>query len=213
MNVCFNETPLEYNNMKLIEITYNNLSIKIPDNMKYKQKIIVKSLLKYFSTNGTMERVLPLISKNEHRDNTVPSFRVLDWFITNYSKKYNIIYNVKENGNIRHFVVYLEYKNQLDAFKKEYFDPFNRSTRIFLTYNDIEYELTIGKLNFLKWADMYNITNYVEEHLEEIFNDMNQTNKVRKTSKINGNKIKRSKKDVADANKSFGHRARIVIDI
>src|SRR6056300_1568068 len=53
------------------------------------------------------------------------SLRTIDWFVTNYSKKYNIILNEEKR-----FVVFLDYKSQLKAYSKKYFDPFCRRDRI-----------------------------------------------------------------------------------
>ncbi|MFM7979984.1 MAG: hypothetical protein ACKPKO_11780, partial [Candidatus Fonsibacter sp.] len=56
--------------------------------------------------------------------------RVLDWFVTNYSKKNNIIYELSEDSSSeRYFNVFLQYKCQLKAYKKKMFDPFCRKTR------------------------------------------------------------------------------------
>ena len=50
------------------------------------------------------------------------SLRIIDWFVTNYCKKYNIFW-VEDNSR---FVVYLNYKLQLKAYSKKFFDPFCR---------------------------------------------------------------------------------------
>ena len=47
------------------------------------------------------------------------SLRVLDWLVTNYAKKNNIIYELS-NSKIRHFNMYLEYKSQLKAYEVKY---------------------------------------------------------------------------------------------
>ena len=47
------------------------------------------------------------------------SLRLLDWLVTNYSKKYNIIYPlVNCNNDTYYFNIYLDYKNQLKANAK-----------------------------------------------------------------------------------------------
>ena len=144
-----------------------------------RQELLVLSLQKFYNTCENKENIITFLEGEGPM-----SLRLIDWFVTNYSKKKNVIYYVNDDGNMRHFNVYLEYKQQLGAFNKEYFDPFNRSKRIFLIYDGIKYEITIGKLNFLKWADQFNILNYVTEHLDIIFKDMNETTKSKKEKDV-----------------------------
>ena len=58
------------------------------------------------------------------------SLRVIDHFITNYSKKNRITYNLIENNQVQIFNVNASYKSQLKAYNKKYFDPFCRRERI-----------------------------------------------------------------------------------
>lgn len=103
------------------------------------------------------------------------SLRVIDWFVTNYCKKYNIFWI---ENNMR-FVVYLDYKSQLKAYSKKHFDPFCRRDRIYFSYKDDMYlETTVGQLNFFKWIVEHNIINYIKNNYEEIENDMQESIKL-----------------------------------
>ena len=43
--------------------------------------------------------------------NSPLSLRLIDWLVTNYSKKYNIIYPINKNGeDVIYFNIYLDYK-------------------------------------------------------------------------------------------------------
>lgn len=44
------------------------------------------------------------------------SLRLLDWLVTNYAKKYNIIYPLHSNNETVYFNIYIDYKNQLKAY-------------------------------------------------------------------------------------------------
>ncbi len=55
------------------------------------------------------------------------SLRLIDWFVTNYSKKQNVSFLTKDN---KHVIVYLVYKAHLKAYNKKMFDPFCRWKRI-----------------------------------------------------------------------------------
>ena len=92
----------------------------------------------------------------------------------NYSKKYDIRYNIKDNEGINNeFVVHLNYKSQLQSYSKKYFDAFCRTKRIFISnYNGIKEETTIGQLNFFKWAISNKIIEYIKKHRDDINKDM-----------------------------------------
>jgi len=93
------------------------------------------------------------------------SLRLIDWFVTNYSKKYNVTY---VNKNQKHIIVYLSYKSHLKAYSKKMFDPFCRWKRIKFH----EMETTVGQLNFFEWAITDEVLKYLEEHQQEVHKDM-----------------------------------------
>lgn len=97
------------------------------------------------------------------------SLRIIDWFVTNYSKKNNVCWIIKNDR----FVVYINYKSQLKAYSKKYFDPFCRRERIYFYYNKNDYIITtIGQLNFFKWAIENNIIEFIRENYKTIEKDM-----------------------------------------
>ena len=51
------------------------------------QDITLINLYVYYLTNNNINKLLPIITSNSNI-----SIRVLDWFVTNYCKKYNINY-------------------------------------------------------------------------------------------------------------------------
>lgn len=114
------------------------------------------------------------------------SLRIIDWFVTNYAKKFETEYVVKMRTGIlkdlvedRVFKVYHQYKLQLKSYSKKRFDSFCRWNRITIPCNDgsEEYiETTIGQLNFFKWSIENNVLDYIENHYEEIEKDMNARN-------------------------------------
>ena len=100
------------------------------------------------------------------------SLRIIDWFVTNYSKKNNISW---VNNNNR-FVVYLNYKAQLKAYSKKQFDPFCRRERLNFYLDDNTYIVTtVGQLNFFKWILNNNILDYIYKYLKKIEKDMNES--------------------------------------
>lgn len=91
-----------------------------------KEEILVESLILFYK-----DRIQ--ILKDIIYQNNPLSLRLIDWLVTNYSKKYNIIYPIVKNGeDIIYFNIYLDYKNQLKAYSKKFFDPFCRQKRIII---------------------------------------------------------------------------------
>jgi hypothetical protein len=135
-----------------------------------KNKLLMDKINLFFE-NEVNKKVLINILNNHFNI----SLRIIDWFVTNYCKKYNIFW-VENN---QRFVVYLNYKLQLKAYSKKYFDPFCRRERIFFHYKDEEYlETTVGQLNFFKWIIEHNIINYIKNNYEDIEFDMQNTIKL-----------------------------------
>jgi hypothetical protein len=117
------------------------------------------------------------------------SLRLIDWLVTNYSKKYNIIYPLfKNNGDVIYFNIYLDYKNQLKAYSKKFFDPFCRQKRIIIECKTFEWKeyfsdsvisdkndyiiTTVGQLNFFRWFLENKIFEYAIANIKLIDFDM-----------------------------------------
>ena len=147
--------------------------------MQSKSDILLESLTLYFSNNNKINQMLPIINGQSHI-----SLRILDWFITNYCKKNKTNYNILDENNMEvKFIVYIDYKAQLKAYNKRFFDPFCRRNRISFKYNNNNLIVTtIGQLNFFKWAIKNNIINYVEQYISHIEKDMILTKKDKYTA-------------------------------
>lgn len=155
------------------------------------ENTLIKSLDKFYKNKDFMNIMLPIVNGYSKI-----SLRALDWFVTNYSKHKKVTYTLKSNSKI--FNVHYNYKAQLKAFNKKFFDPFCRGNRIPFFYDkDNCIITTIGQLNFFKWAISNEVVNYVTENLKDIEVDMNKTNKreVKKEKKnlISKMKIKNKK--------------------
>tara|TARA_B100000282_G_C31432542_1_gene354199 strand:+ start:75 stop:560 length:486 start_codon:yes stop_codon:yes gene_type:complete len=130
-----------------------------------KDKLLMNSLSDYYISNKNIEKILPILQGKSEL-----SLRILDWFVTNYSKTNSLVF---ETSN-KHYNVHLDYKSQLKAYSKKLFDPFCRRNRILFYYNKTEYvTTTVGQLNFFKWTLENNILEYVKKNLKKIEKDMN----------------------------------------
>jgi len=161
-----------------------------------KESLLKIKLLEFY-TPFNLKILLPIILQQ-----TRLSLRSLDWFVTNYSKKYNTSYIFSKNGENVSYFPFKSYKSQLKAYSKKFCDPFCRRERVIFDYRKMEiidfrpdikighkdYIITtIGQLNFFRFAISDNIINYAIEHIEEIENDMNSTLKERETEKKSAN--------------------------
>jgi hypothetical protein len=114
------------------------------------------------------------------------SLRIVDWFVTNFAKKYYTVYDLpttRTNGvvELTRFKVYNDYKLKLKAYSKRNFDPFCRWERISIPYDEEKYmETTLGQLNFFKWAIENNIIDFIRNHYADIEEDMNSRNSTSK---------------------------------
>ena len=124
------------------------------------------------------------------------SIRLIDFFVTRYSKDNRVNYELCENKkNI--FNIHSSYKLQLKAWNKKYFDPFSRGDRIPFFIEDDCLITTIGQLNFFKWFISFEVIDYVKKNFECIEKEMNKNkrdNKYKKRSSpkkpTSGNKTK-----------------------
>ena len=150
-----------------------------------KNLLLLESLIEYYLKNMNMFTSI-ITQKN------ILSLRILDWLVTNYAKKKNIVYTLIKNNEEVNFNIYLEYKNQLKAYSKKYFDPFCRRERLIINTQDLswkclsdqnkyykhtEHEIitTVGQLNFFKWFIENNVLNYAIENIKKIDYDMTTT--------------------------------------
>ena len=154
-------------------------------------KLILEKLMQFYIDNDNLKKMLSIIAG----DSKI-SLRIIDWFTTNYAKKYYVII---DNG--ARFKVYDDYKLMLKAYSKQRFDPFCRWERITIPYKTKDgdgIETTIGQLNFFKWALENKIIDYIESHYESIENDMNARNSTsRKKIEVKKNDSQKKREELS----------------
>lgn len=136
-----------------------------------RRELLVLSLQRFYSSRPDLHSLVPILKGEGDL-----SLRLIDWFVTNYAKKYHVSYLL----NNQEFIVYLNYKSQLKAFSKKLFDPFCRRERILFQCGDLEpFETTVGQLNFFRWAFEKDVLGYVRQNLADIV-------KAEKVARTNG---------------------------
>lgn len=159
--------------------------------MTSSQELLLSSITQFYDKHPEHKQTLYSIIQGEYKI----SLRVIDWFITHYSKLKNTLLwidtargTLVENptqfhAGLKKFHLYLEYRAQLKSYTKMFFDPFRRHERISFIITKkplLVMETTIGQLNFFRWIFHNNILGYIEQHQEEIEEDMTKFQSVRK---------------------------------
>jgi hypothetical protein len=153
--------------------------------------------MEFYKNEQNLDRMLKIIT-GESRI----SLRIVDWFATNYAKKYYTLYTIDESENNveRRFKVYVDYKLKLKAYSKKRFDPFCRWERISIPYKNDKYiETTIGQLNFFKWALENKVVDYIDKNYETIEKDMNCRNSTskRKEPVVDNSKTRKKREELS----------------
>lgn len=121
---------------------------------------VLYRLEKFYGNANNVQRVKDILEGKSDL-----SLRLIDWFVTNYAKKFNTSFVTKSG---KHVIVYLSYKSHLKAYSKKMFDPFCRSKRI----KFMGFDTTVGQLNFFEWAITDEILDYLQTHHEQVHADM-----------------------------------------
>jgi len=130
------------------------------------------------------------------------SIRLIDHFVTKYSKFNKCNYKLNDIDKEIIFNVHFDYKNQLKHYQKTHFDPFSRGDRIPFFMNGTCIITTIGQLNFFRWFISKKVFNYLLEKKDDVYNDMNKKNKLEKKAiKKISNLFKMKDKQFSDIQK------------
>lgn len=149
--------------------------------------LLLNNLMKFYKQDNNIDKMLQIINGESKI-----SLRLVDWFATNYAKKYYTVYSLCDK---RRFKVYVDYKLKLRAYSKKRFDPFCRWDRIVVPYkNDKSIQTTIGQLNFFKWALENEVVGYIEKNYNAIEKDMNNRNSTSKRKNIISSPAQKTRK-------------------
>jgi len=179
-------------------------------NISSKKDLLMQSLINFFTNREYLDQVIPIITGKSKI-----SLRILDWFVTNYSKKNNTHFQVEDiNSKVKNFIVYLDYKAQLKAYSKKSFDPFCRRERIsFIDHDNKELITTVGQLNFFRWGIENNILSYINENFDIIETDMNNSlrNLYKKKDGEEKNRRKRTELSISATKTVNKHNVSIIV--
>ena len=161
--------------------------------------VLLNKLLNFYYKEDNLNIMLSIINGTSK-----VSLRIVDWFSTNYSKKYYTIYKTPNNPR---FKAYEDYKLKLKAYSKKRFDPFCRWDRIQVPITENSeycFETTIGQLNFFKWALENKIIDYIKIHYDVIEKDMNENNSISRTKSLKHDNSRKKREELSvNAIKTF----------
>lgn len=159
-------------------------------NLLNNDNLLYTSLIEFYNQEKNIEKLYEILNS------THISLRIIDWFVTNFSKKYNTHYSLyitptnkitmnNTVNNILHkqITVHHSYKSQLKSYQKKNFDPFCRRSRILFQCKNYKISTTIGQLNFFKWAIENLLLDFIKTNHSEIEEDMNLSINRKKISK------------------------------
>lgn len=165
--------------------------------------LLLQTLLKFYNRDNNLNNIIPIING----DSKI-SLRLIDWFVTNYSKKNNIHYplyltptgKITVNHNTPNQIhkqinIYQSYKSQLKSYSKKNFDPFCRRERINFICKQFSISTTIGQLNFFKWAIDNLVIDYIKNNYDKIEEDMNSS--IKKPNQTNKNKSRKKRQELS----------------
>jgi hypothetical protein len=201
MNIIHDQSSQEHSSSEInstasdsvskTDVIYENTDLeKLFTNKETCYYIMINNFFKNECSKENIDKMIAIINSESDI-----SLRILDWFVTKYSKKHANFDGVDESFDVR-----ISYKAQLKSYRKKYFDPFRRRKKFFYNFEreDIGKKIltTLGQLNFFRWAINKNILKFVESNLNIIITEMNQIYKNDKHKK----KKKSSKKGQVNLN-------------
>lgn len=157
-----------------------------------KAHTIATSCLDYFNRHPkALDTFVRTLKRQGHF-----SLRILDWFVTNYSKRVRM--------QIRHHGFWVDlhadYRRHLNVYTKRFFDPFARRERISIVVmpGDERLLTTVGQINFLKWMAERGVDARVQEAKHNVETDMKALTEQRQRQDNHKDKNKDRDRDASD---------------
>lgn len=166
-------------------MTDREIEMEVTLPLSHTDQLLMMSLSRFYHTPCNMHAVLPYMNNTSN-----VSLRMIDWFVTNYAKKFHIVIPRTDGATqivVEYFNVYANYRVQLKAYSKQQFDPFRRRDRILLEYDDgtKQIQTTVGQLNFFRWLLQHGVLEYIVKHASVIEADMVSSDRSKRTTRRN----------------------------
>ena len=144
-----------------------------------RQQQRLQEISAFYDDEEVVRDLLAPIARQEYEI----SLRLLDYTMTNWAKKTTVMLSAPRfPGQERStpWALFSLYKDWLRFYRRRGFDPFRRRERIFFDATSKDgvserLQTTVAQLNFLRWAKIYGILDYVLLHKLQIEEDMVRT--------------------------------------
>jgi hypothetical protein len=130
--------------------------------LSMQQRGILQEVSRSINSEWIRKVLLPAIDPSDKR--VEPSLRLLDWFVTNYSKSRGVALNG--------ISIHSDYVDTRRAYQCRHFDPFRRNLKLSFQFDDETHHTTVAQINFMLWAHTTGVLDYVRANKEDIDNDM-----------------------------------------
>lgn len=124
----------------------------------------------FYTEDNLRDILLPIITKQSKL-----SLRLIDWLVTNYSKKFPILLKVSPKGYTEFRNLHTTYKEWLSSNHRLCFDVFRRRERIKFDLDGETHETTVGQLVFFNFASRYGVLEFAENNAPDIERDHAET--------------------------------------
>lgn len=151
--------------------------VRVPYPLNAMQKAVADHAGKFFANAARRQILIDLIERADARMGTAVSLRAMDWFCTNYAKKYGVQILLPGRAPLQ---VHAAYRDASSYYRRRLFDVFRRRPQhhVFLVCPDTgkECTTTLGQLNFVMWALRTGVYEYCVTHRRHIERDQSDTN-------------------------------------
>lgn len=176
------------------------------------KELLLVALAKFYKNNSHLYDVIQPIIEGK----SDVSLRLIDYYMTNYSKSKNVVLvNKNADGASHHFPVHQNYRQQLKAYSKLLFDVFRRRDRIIFHFDSTRSIFTtIGQLCCFRWLVengvlddiILNKTNIEKEMITSQKEHSKNPEKVIKYKQTaDGSIVQSTRKKRTEISKSHGH--------
>lgn len=144
-----------------------------------RQVNLLHELRTFYTSENVRLLLVPLVQQE-----TSLSLRALDWLVTNYAKRHNVVCATLKGES---FNIHQGYRATLGVNKRRNFDPFRRRMRLQVDLDhDQSVESTVGQVNFLHWAHVNGVLRFLRENIAAIEAEMNETTRASRLRRRRG---------------------------
>ena len=145
------------------------------EHLNERTRVIMDSVIRWFNEHHAERDIMLRILQRREQF----SLRLIDWMVTNYSKRVRLVVPFHDGL----LDVHDDYHRFLSVFNKRLFDPFARRQRLKRQRLRVDpaqiATTTVGQLNFLKWFLERKLDQVILQHKKDIEQDMKRYSETR----------------------------------